>query len=52
MRHRGAFPHVLSWTFAHLLFVSTSPTVQAGAFADGGLFPPYQQQVYATVPAP
>ena len=39
-------------TLAHLLFVSTSPTLQAGAEPDGGLLPPYQQQVYATVPAP
>ena len=39
-------------TFAHLLFVSTSPTLQGGAIPDGGLAPPYQQQVFATVPAP
>src|SRR5712691_10356297 len=39
-------------TFAHLLFVSTSPSYQAGAVAGGGYTPPYQQQVYARVPAP
>ena len=39
-------------TFAHVLFVSTSPTLQAGAVPGGDLTPPYQQQVYATVPAP
>jgi len=39
-------------TFANLLFVSTSPTLQAGAIPGGGLAPPYQQQVFATVPAP
>jgi len=39
-------------TFAHVLFVSTSPTLQDGAVAGGDLMPPFQQQVYATVPAP
>ncbi|TMD83489.1 MAG: exo-alpha-sialidase [Chloroflexi bacterium] len=39
-------------TFAHLLFVSTSPTLQAGALPGGDLAPPYQQQIYASVPAP
>jgi hypothetical protein len=39
-------------TLAHVLFVSTSPTLQAGGVAGGDLMPPYQQQVYATVPAP
>jgi len=48
----GAMTTTKKGTFAHLLFVSTSPTLQAGGFPDGGLVPPYQQQVYATVPAP
>jgi hypothetical protein len=48
----GAMTTTRKGTFAHLLFVSTSPTLQAGAVADGGLLPPYQQQVYATVSAP
>ncbi|TMD18392.1 MAG: hypothetical protein E6I99_16085 [Chloroflexi bacterium] len=39
-------------TFAHLLFVSTSPTLQAGALPGGDLAPPYQQQIYASVLAP
>ena len=39
-------------TFAHLLFVSTSPTLQTGAVPGGDLSPPYQQQVYARIPAP
>jgi hypothetical protein len=39
-------------TFAHLLFVSTAADLQAGATPGGGLTPPYQQQIYATVPAP
>lgn len=39
-------------TVAHLLFVSTSPTLQAGAAPGGDLAPPYQQQVFATIPAP
>jgi hypothetical protein len=38
--------------FAHLLFASTSPDYQSGAVAGGGLVPPYQQQIYARVPAP
>jgi len=37
---------------AHLLFVSTSPSLQKNAVPGGGLVPPYQQQVYARVPAP
>jgi len=48
----GAMTTTKKGTFAHLLFVSTSPTLQAGAVAGGDLTPPYQQQVYATVPAP
>jgi hypothetical protein len=48
----GAMTTTRKGSYAHLLFVSTSPTLQAGASADGGLIPPYQQQVYATVPAP
>ena len=39
-------------TFAHLLFVSTSPDYQTGAVAGGGFAPPYQQQIYAHVPVP
>jgi len=41
-----------SGALAHLLFVSTSTSLQAGAVAGGGLAPPYQQQVYAQVPTP
>jgi hypothetical protein len=37
---------------AHLLFVSTSTSLQANAVTGGGLSPPYQQQVYAQMPAP
>jgi hypothetical protein len=37
---------------AHLLFVSTAPGYQAGAVPGGGYAPPYQQQIYARVPAP
>ncbi len=37
---------------AHLLFVSTSPAFQEGSMANGGLSPPYQQQIYARVPVP
>lgn len=48
----GAMTTTSKGTFAHLLFVSTSPGLQAGAVAGGGLTPPYQQQVYASVPAP
>ena len=48
----GAMTATKKGTFAHLLFVSTSPNLQAGALAGGGLVPPYQQQVYSTVPAP
>ncbi len=48
----GAMTSNGSGTFAHLLFVSTSSALQAGAVAGGGWTPPYQQQVYATVPAP
>ena len=48
----GAMTSGPAGTFAHLLFVSTSPSLQAGAAPGGGLVPPYQQQVYARVPAP
>jgi hypothetical protein len=48
----GAMTSGAEGTFAHLLFVSTSPNYQAGAAAGGGLAPPYQQQVYARVHAP
>jgi hypothetical protein len=48
----GAMTTTRKGTFAHLLFVSTSPTLQAGAVAGGDLSPPYQQQVYASIPAP
>ena len=48
----GAMTTTKQGTFAHLLFVSTSPTLQAGATPGGDLTPPYQQQVYVTVPAP
>jgi len=37
---------------AHLLFVSTSSALQLNAAPGGGRTPPYQQQVYAQVPAP
>ncbi len=39
-------------TKAHLLFVSTSTAFQANAVPGGEFSPPYQQQVYASVPAP
>ncbi|OLD73838.1 MAG: hypothetical protein AUF61_00620 [Chloroflexi bacterium 13_1_20CM_66_33] len=48
----GAMTTTKKGTFAHLLFVSTSPTLQIGAVAGGDLAPPYQQQIYASVPAP
>jgi hypothetical protein len=48
----GAMTTTTKGTFAHLLFVSTSPTVQTNAVPGGNLSPPYQQQVYATVAAP
>ncbi|TMD12517.1 MAG: exo-alpha-sialidase [Chloroflexi bacterium] len=48
----GAMTTTRQGTFAHLLFVSTSPRLQAGAVPGGDLSPPYQQQVYATVPVP
>jgi hypothetical protein len=48
----GAMTTTRKGTSAHLLFASTSPALQAGAVPGGGLEPPYQQQVYATVPAP
>ncbi len=41
-----------SGALAHLLFVSTSSSLQVGAVPGGGLAPPYQQQVYAQVPTP
>ncbi len=47
----GAMTSGSSGTRAHLLFVSTSSSLQAGAVPGGGLSPPYQQQVYAQVPA-
>ena len=37
---------------AHLLFVSTSAAFQQGSTAGGGASPPYQQQIYASVPVP
>ncbi len=48
----GAMTSEATGAQAHLLFVSTSTAFQSSAAADGGLTPPYQQQVYATVPAP
>jgi hypothetical protein len=48
----GAMTSTPEGTFAHLLFVSTSPDYQAGAVAGGGFSPPYQQQIYARVPVP
>jgi BNR repeat-like domain len=48
----GAMTSSGSSAWAHLLFVSTSAALQAGAVPGGGLTPPYQQQVYARVPAP
>lgn len=48
----GAMTTTGRGTFAHLLFVSTASALQAGAVPGGGLTPPYQQQIYATVPAP
>ncbi|TMG19759.1 MAG: hypothetical protein E6I01_01245 [Chloroflexi bacterium] len=48
----GAMTTTKKGSFAHLLFVSTSPTLQIGAVAGGDLAPPYQQQIYASVPAP
>lgn len=48
----GAMTFDSTGTFAHLLFVSTSPSLQTNAVAGGGFVPPYQQQVYARVPAP
>jgi hypothetical protein len=48
----GALTSSTQGTVAHLLFVSTSPDYQAGAVAGGGLAPPYQQQIYAELPAP
>jgi hypothetical protein len=48
----GAMTSTAEGTFAHLLFVSTSPDYQAGAVAGGGFAPPYQQQIYARVPVP
>lgn len=48
----GAMTTTIDGTFAHLLFVSTSPDYQAGAVAGGGFAPPYQQQIYARVPVP
>ena len=48
----GAMTSTAEGTFAHLLFVSTSPDYQTGAVAGGGFAPPYQQQIYAHVPVP
>jgi len=48
----GSMTTTKKGTFAHMLFVSTSPTLQAQAVPGGDLIPPYQQQVYATIPAP
>jgi hypothetical protein len=48
----GAMTSGPEGTFAHLLFLSTSPNYQAGAVAGGGFAPPYQQQIYARIPAP
>jgi hypothetical protein len=48
----GAMTSSGSSAWAHLLFASTSAALQAGAVPGGGLTPPYQQQVYARVPAP
>ena len=48
----GAMTSGSEGTFAHLLFVSTSPNYQAGAVPGGDLAPPYQQQIYARLAAP
>jgi hypothetical protein len=48
----GAMTSSGSTALAHLLFVSTSAALQANAVPGGGLKPPYQQQIYARVPAP
>ncbi len=48
----GAMTSDATGAQAHLLFVSTSTAFQYNAVTGGGLTPPYQQQVYARVPAP
>ncbi len=48
----GAMTSDATGAQAHLLFVSTSTAFQYSAVTGGGLTPPYQQQVYARVPAP
>lgn len=48
----GAMTSNSTGAFAHLLFVSTSQSLQFNALSGGGFNPPYQQQVYAEVPAP
>ncbi len=48
----GAMTSDASGASAHLVFVSTSSAFQTNAVSGGGLSPPFQQQVYATVPAP
>jgi hypothetical protein len=48
----GAMTSSGASAWAHLFFVSTSAALQAGAVPGGGREPPYQQQVYARVPAP
>ncbi len=48
----GAMTSDKKGTQAYLLFVSTSIGFQSGAVAGGGFTPPYQQQVFAAIPAP
>jgi hypothetical protein len=48
----GAMTSNGSAALAHLLFLSTSAALQLNAVPGGGLTPPYQQQIYAQVPAP
>lgn len=47
----GAMTSNSTGSFAHLLFVSTSTSLQANAAPGGGFIPPYQQQIYAEVEA-
>lgn len=48
----GAMTSNSGATWASLLFVSTSESLQFNSVSGGGLNPPYQQQVYAQVSAP
>lgn len=48
----GAMTTNSTGTFAHLLYVSTSASLQLNAVSGGGYNPPYQQQVYSEVAAP